>query len=128
MKICCDSMRDAIASKGQGGFSIEISTPSMLISEGIPLMVFRAYDEGQDEHVQIKASIPVSLDIKVGFMFCPWCGQPVEESNSSSESLLDRAVSYRRLRRRRISPRFWFWRTPCPPFSVAQQRDMFSFC
>ncbi len=74
--ICCDSMSELVANTNHRGFSGQFPDPSNIeMEKRIPLIIFRAFNEGSDNNVNITASVPVSIDGSLGFRFCPWCGK-----------------------------------------------------
>jgi hypothetical protein len=76
MKACCVSMQQAVWDQGQRGFSVRLPDELDLTYTGnMPHIIFRAYDEGQDDHVHISTNIPVTVRGEIGFRFCPWCGE-----------------------------------------------------
>ena len=77
-------MADAINQYGDRGISAHLPSSDNVnesvnsvsdIVDKLPYLIFRAYDEGKDNEVRIDATIPVSIQFRVGITFCPWCGK-----------------------------------------------------
>ena len=69
-------MADLASSHGQRLFSVYLPEGDAPLMQSVPKIIFRSYEEGAE--VQIKASVPVSIEGSVGFRFCPWCGKSLE--------------------------------------------------
>jgi len=78
MKPCCEQMIEMMSMNGQRLFSahlpdeeVDIEAVSM---NNVPHLIFRSFNAGQEQDVHIDTEVPVSVEGKIGFRFCPWCG------------------------------------------------------
>jgi hypothetical protein len=69
-------MREVAMQAGDRGFSVLLADETNSDpTRRVPGILFRAYDEGQEQAVRIEATVPVSVVGRMGITFCPWCGQ-----------------------------------------------------
>ncbi|MGI4791117.1 MAG: hypothetical protein ACRYFS_20000 [Janthinobacterium lividum] len=79
MKPCCEQMAEMIEMQGQRLFSAylpkENPTPvSVFNMNNVPHLIFRSFDIEKEDYVRIVSEVPVSVEGRIGFKFCPWCG------------------------------------------------------
>ena len=75
MRPCCESMAASVVERELGlrGLSVELPTET----EPTPLLIFRSVDQAHEAQVHADAGAELTIEMKVGFTFCPWCGRRV---------------------------------------------------
>jgi hypothetical protein len=74
--MCCSTMSEILHLAGERGLSAEM-LPAFPGAKPMLQLVFRAVAASDVARFDYNSPMPVSLEMWVGFKYCPWCGRPV---------------------------------------------------
>jgi hypothetical protein len=89
MKPCCETLADLAALAGQRGISVRLPGGGSDPLDGdIPKLVFRSVDAGLEDKVSGPPDLEITLEARVGFTYCPWCGNRLADPPARAGRLL----------------------------------------